>query len=96
MKKRILIFLVSVLLVTPALCFAKGNNNSKEGGLHPNPSAYEHANENARFKRDENWKADKEAKKEEAKIRRQGKEVKMKLERKVKKEAKETKEQIEK
>ena len=98
MNKRILIFLGSVLLAVPTLCFAKEHGNSGNGSPHPNQSAYEHANENARFKRDENWKADKEAKKEESKIKRQTKKTKMKVERKVKKvekKAKEAKEQIE-
>ena len=48
MKKQIVVMLCSLLLSMPVLSFA---NEEKEP--HPSASAYEHANENAKFKRDD-------------------------------------------
>ena len=90
MNKRIIIFLVSVLLATPTICFAKKGSNNGGKGPHPSQSAYEHANKNARFKRDEIWNADKETKKEAAKIKRKEEKAQKKAERKAKKDKKET------
>ncbi len=62
MKKKIMIIACSLLLVIPVLSFAK---EKKEP--NPNASAYEHANENAKFKRDGNTFNNKANKKGKAK-----------------------------
>ena len=48
MKKKIMVIVCSLLLAMPVLSFAQ-----EKGEPNPNASAYEHANENARFKRNE-------------------------------------------
>lgn len=47
MKKKIMVMVCSLLLAMPVLSFA-----GKKKEPTPNVSAYEHANENAKFKRD--------------------------------------------
>lgn len=49
MKKKLMVMMCSLLLAASTLGFAQ---NKKQP--HPSLSAYEHANENAKFKRDGN------------------------------------------
>jgi hypothetical protein len=65
MKKIVIFFVVSVFLLTGNIVFAAKGGNGR--GPHPNASAYEHANENARFKRAEGWQGGDATKKEKAK-----------------------------
>ncbi len=46
MRKKIVVIMCALLLAMPVLSFSE-----KKNGPNPNASAYEHANENARFKR---------------------------------------------
>ncbi len=64
MKNKIMILICSLLLAMPVLSLAE-----EEKKLAPNASAYEHADENARFKRGWSWFNNKENKKIRAKRR---------------------------
>jgi len=48
MKTKIMVIMCALLLAMPVLSFAK-----EKGHTGPNIAAYEHANENAKFKRDQ-------------------------------------------
>lgn len=49
MRKKMMVIMCSLLLAMPVLSFAKDKEEKKEPD--PNVSAYEHANEKAKFKR---------------------------------------------
>ena len=49
MEKMIMVIMCSLLLMMPGVSFAKDKEQKKE--ISPNVSAYEHANEKAKFKR---------------------------------------------
>jgi hypothetical protein len=66
MKRFILGAVVLGLIVFGPVAFAKGGGHAEHGGPHPNANAYEHANDNARFKRDSDWHAGDAAKKRKA------------------------------
>ncbi len=72
MRKKMMVIMCSLLFALPALSFASRENK----GPDPSVSAYEHANENAKFKRNQNlfnkkaykkMRAEKRAQKEAAK-----------------------------
>ena len=51
---RLLVFVVTVVfLLSPTVLLARGGHGKGHKG--PSSKAYEHANENARFKRDDDW-----------------------------------------
>lgn len=50
MKQKIIVIMCSILFAIPVLSFAIGKND-----LRPNKSAYEHANENAKFEREQDF-----------------------------------------
>ena len=62
MKKLIYMLPITALLITPSSGLA-----AKGGEKEPADAAYEHASDKASFKRDENWKRDKNEDKEERK-----------------------------
>ena len=71
MKKIFMLILSFFLLIASPVFAAKGGGK----GPHPdpNPSAYEHANDNARFKRDADWKSKKEKKDKKKKHKKHNK-----------------------
>lgn len=52
---RLLILLCSFLLAMPLSVMAKKPGQGKGQGPSPNQSAYEHASDNAKFKRGDDW-----------------------------------------
>jgi hypothetical protein len=71
MKKLIIFLVVGIFLLTGSPVFA-----AKGGGKGPSDRAYERANENARFKRDENWQPGADSEKKEGKKQKKDKKAK--------------------
>ncbi len=88
MKKLIIFLVVGIFLLTGSPVFA-----AKGGGKGPSDRAYERANENARFKRDENWQPGADSEKKEGK--KQKKDKKAKKNKKDKKNKEEKKDEQE-
>jgi hypothetical protein len=78
MKELVSILVLSMALTAAPSFAGPGKSKAKRNGPHPSASAFEHANENARFKRDD-WSAAK---------RRAGEEEKDKQTKKDKKDKK--------
>ena len=108
MLNRFIAFICIVFLVLPGLSYARKENKTAPD---PNESAYEHANEHARFKRDVNdskkkkvkrevkkakKKARKEVKKSEGKIGKKAKKAEKKAKKNKRKAEKEIKENLDK
>jgi hypothetical protein len=58
--KRLVILICSIsLILAPGAVLAKKGNKGQGKGPTPNESAYEHASDNARFKRGDDWQGGK-------------------------------------
>ena len=58
--KQLLILICSIcLILAPGAVLAKKTNKGQGKGPTPNESAYEHASDNAKFKRGEDWQGGK-------------------------------------
>lgn len=55
MKKTVVFICALSLLLVPGPLFAKKPQKTKSQGPSPSESAYEHASDNARFKRGDDW-----------------------------------------
>ena len=55
MKKLLVIICTFLLVLTPMSVMAKNSGKGKGKGPTPNESAYEHASDNAKFKRGDDW-----------------------------------------
>lgn len=72
MIKKVFIPAIAFMLIVPGVSSAQGQSKKE---VSPSDSALEHANENARFKRDPEWFANKEAEKESRMLEKKGKKV---------------------
>lgn len=100
MVKRIAVWIIAVMFfasTTPIFALDEGKS-----GPNPSKKAYEHANENARFKRTENLKdkgavkAEKEAKKKSEKAKKEEEKAKQEAEKNAEKKQKEMEREVKK
>ena len=55
MKKLLIVICAFLLILAPMSVMAKNSGKGKDKGPSPNESAYEHASDNAKFKRGDDW-----------------------------------------
>ena len=55
MKRLVVLICIICLILAPGAALAKKTNKGQGKGLTPNESAYEHASDNAKFKRSDDW-----------------------------------------
>lgn len=86
MKYFVLVLCALALVLSPEVTLAKkgGNSSGNKGkGPHPSASAYEHASDKAKFKREDDWRGGKDKYEEEIiELDEDGKKIKKKKKRK--------------